>query len=207
MTQFSLKALIFGCVLASVPSVMAASVSLNGVPIDGVTGKQFKDCTVIIDKDGDINIIAEGYAVDRTSVKAPVGKAKVASAAPVTAGGTLGKRYWVLANQSVRGATEYEIELYLNKKRVRTFFSEEKKVVFEITKFLKAGRNQVSFIATKKIGLAGRRSKSVGDVFRLVIGEGDSKGRNVMITKKLIGYKRTAGETKNFRDSEVLVAR
>ncbi len=186
---------------------MAASVSLNGVPIDGVTGKQFKDCTVVIDENGDINIIAKGYSAERKPAKAPLGKAKVASVAPVASDGSLGKRYWVLSNQSVRGATDYEIELYLNKKRVRTFFSAEKKVVFEITKFLKPGRNQVSFIATKKIGLEGRKSKSFGDFFRLVIGEGDSKGRNVMITKKLIGYKRTAGEMKNFRDSEVLVAR
>ena len=183
---------------------MAASVSLNGVPIDGATNQRFEDCSVVIDEYGNINILAEGYAVsksvptdERTHLQSPTSKI----------GDMPTKRYWVVTDKSSPGMTQYEIDLFVNKKWVRTFFSEEKKVVVELTKFLRVGPNKVTFVAKKKLGSAGRKSASPKHYFRLLVGEGHLGGRSVVVTKKWIDYRRTALEMGDFKNDESIVAR
>ena len=187
----------------------AASISLNGVPIDGTTNQRFEDCTVVIDQYGNINIIAEGYAASSGAAAATPAAATPAAkeVTPAAIGGTPTKRFWVVTDKSAPGLTQYEIDLFINKKWVRTFFAEEKHVVVELTKFLKVGPNKVTFVAKKKIGSAGRKSSSPKHYFRLVIGEGHLGGRNVVITKKLIDYRRTALEAKDFKSDESVTAR
>ena len=188
-----------------VPNVgFGASLSLNGVPIDGTTNQRFEDCTVVIDQYGNINIIAKGYAVS-SGATAAVPEAKEAT--PAAIGGTPTKRYWVVTDKSAPGMTQYEIDVFINKKWVRTFFAEEKHVVVELTQFLKVGPNKITFVAKKKIDSAGRKSSSPKHYFRLVIGEGHLGGRNVVITKKLIDYRRTALEAKDFKSDESVTAR
>ena len=60
-------------------------------------------------------------------------------------------------------------------------------------------------IYQKDVGTA-RRSASPQHYFRIVVGEGNSGGRNVMISRKLIDYRRTALETKDFQDDFTLQA-
>ena len=83
---------------------------------------------------------------------------------------------------------------FINGKWVRKFLDDERHAVIGVSKFLKIGPNKVVFVAKKNIGAKGRLSQAPSDYFRIIIGEGKLGGRNVMITKTLVDYKRTALE-------------
>ena len=55
-------------------------------------------------------------------------------------------------------------------------------------------------LVAKKSMKDSRLSSSPQHYFRIVIGEGESGGRNVVIKRKLIEYKRTALETRDYRN-------
>ena len=174
-------------------SVLAGSIYLNGTRIDGVTSQKFEKCTVTIDDKGDVYIHAPGYAVHgQASTPAPKTKTVV-----VPSGST--NRYWLVKDENYPGKTQYDVDIYINSvwfKRVR---SNKEQVVQEITKYLRAGSNVVHFAATKNIGQQ-RKSFSPQVYMRIIIGEGNIGGNNVMIENPLIQYKRTANETQNFND-------
>ena len=185
-------------------SSWAGSVFLNGVNIDGVTGQKFENCTVDIDAAGNVHITAKGYAVKGSDGSTSTTTPPVAP--PPTAGTVPTKHYYLVTEKAAPGMSEYDIELFANAKFVRKFLDEEQHIVMEITKYLVVGPNKLRFLAKKRHEPAGRRSTSPQHYFRMVLGEGDSSGRNVMITKKAIDYKRTALETQDFNDEIVLTA-
>ena len=195
----------------------AGSIYLNGVNIDGVTNQQFHNCTVVIDGAGNIFITAKGYAVapgqpqGTAAPQAPAGGATPtpvpvapnAAAAPPAA---MSQHYWLVTEKAAPGMTQFDIDVFVNSKFVRRFLDDEEHIVLELTKYLQPGQNKVVFVAKKNLGAA-RRSASPQHYFRIVVGEGDSGGRNVMIHRKLIDYKRTALETKDFTDEFLVVTR
>ena len=91
-------------------------------------------------------------------------------------------------------------------KWIKRFKNDDEQVVFEITKHLVPGRNKVLFAATKNV-TAGRTSSSPTVFYRLVIGEGEVGGGNVMIDNPLIDVKRTAAEGENVTEERELIAR
>jgi hypothetical protein len=113
------------------------------------------------------------------------------------------RRYWLVTEKAAPGMSQYDIDLFVNAKWVRKFLDQEEHVVLEITQFLKTGKNKLHFVAKKDIGTA-RRSASPQHYFRIIVGEGNAGGRNVMISKKLVEYKRTALETKDFQDEYII---
>ena len=190
-------------VLAVPISASAASVFLNGVNIDGVVSQVFENCKVDIDTYGNIYITAKGYAVQRPG-QAPVAPAPPVSPA-VPAPGVVSRHYYLVTEKAAPGMTQYDIDLFVNAKWVRKFLDSEEHVIMEITKYLVPGPNKISFVAKKDVREA-RRSASPQHYFRVIVGEGNSGGRNVMITKKAIDYKRTALETTDFQDDFTVVA-
>jgi hypothetical protein len=199
----------------------ASSIFLNGINIDGVTNQAFNNCTVIIDAQGNIFITAKGYAVAAPGAGAqapgipgaalPTAPAPAVAPVPVAvptvaATPVVTQRYWLVTEKAAPGMTQYDIDLFVNSKFVRRFLDDEEHVVLEITKFLQPGQNKLVLMAKKNLG-AGRRSASPQHFFRVIIGEGDSGGRNVMINRKLVDYKRTALETTDQTDEFFLNAR
>ncbi len=186
-------------------------VFLNGVNIDGVTNQTFANCTVTIDAQGNVFIAARGYAVagpnGQPVAQAPAPGAQVASATlPVApAPAALAQHYWLVTEKAAPGMSQYDLDLYVNSKFVRRFVDDEEHVVLELTKYLSPGENKLTIIARKNLA-SGRRSSSPQHYFRLVIGEGDASGRNVMISRKLVDYRRTALETKDFSDEFFVTA-
>jgi len=180
-----------------VPVAAWAGVYLNGVNIDGVKNKVFENCRVQIDGAGNVHITAKGYAVQKRGTPKP---------APVAVGGKPTHRYWLVTEKAAPGMTQYDIDLFINQKWIRKFLDQEEHVVMEITKYLRTGKNKLHFVAKKNIGTA-RRSASPQHYFRIIVGEGNTGGRNVMISKKYVDYKRTAMETKNFQDEFMVEAR
>jgi hypothetical protein len=193
-----MRLIVFGFLTVALPGVAAAgSVYLNGVNIDGVKNKVFENCRVQIDGAGNIHITAKGYTVQPPAARGTPAPAH---------GGRPTRHYYLVTEKAAPGMSQYDIDLFINSKWVRKFLDNEKHVIYEITKHLHTGKNKLHFLAKKKIG-ATRRSASPQHYFRIVVGEGTSGGRNVMISKKLIDYKRTALETKNYQDEFIIEVR
>ena len=183
-------------------TALAASVYLNGVKIDGVTNQTFQNCQVNIDAHGNVHITAKGYAVGgAAAAAAPVQPATQTA----TAGGPPTRRYWLVTEKAAPGMSQYNIELFINSVSVRKFLDVEEHMVVEITKYLRSGPNKLLFMAKKDVGST-RRSASPQHYFRVIIGEGAAGGRDVMINKKEIDYKRTAFEMQDFNDEFTLMA-
>jgi hypothetical protein len=195
----------------------AASVTLNGVNIDGVTGQRFENCTVTIDAKGDVHIEAKGYAVKtggtsssadpnaRTSATngAATRAADAGPAKPAT--GKLSRRYF-LATEHTPPGTQYDLAIFINAQWIREVKGTEPQLVMEITKYLRPGPNKVTLAATKRI--QGDRLAYGSDVqLKVVIGEGNVGGGHVMIDVPLVETARTAAEIDDRTEEFVVEAR
>jgi hypothetical protein len=156
----------------------------------------------VIDSVGNINIVAKGYEVKREGTS---GKSVAVEEGTVSPGRAPTRRYWVVLEKPAAGKTQYDLQLFVNKKWIRTFFSAERATHFEVTKYLKTGPNDIRIEAHKKIGKEGRVSSSPKHYVRLVLGEGHLEGPSVVVTRNLIDYRRTALEIKDFKASQVLM--
>ncbi len=196
--------------LVLVPGLaQAGSIFLNGVNIDGVTNQTFANATVTIDAQGNVFISARGYAVaapDGQPAAQPPATSGQAAAPQAAAPGRVTQHYWLVTEKAAPGMSQYDLDLFVNAKFVRRFLDDEEHVVLEVTPYLAAGQNKITIVAHKNLA-AGRRSSSPQHYFRMVIGEGDSGGRNVMINRKLVDYRRTALETKDFTDEFLVSAK
>jgi hypothetical protein len=177
----------------------AKSVYLNGVNIDGVANQTFENCSVEIDAQGNIHIKAKGYQVKQATPDT----ASPTTVAPTT---SRSRRYWVVTEKNFPGMTQYDIDIFINSVWVRRITSDEEQVVFEVSKYVKPGKNVIHFTATKNFG-ATRKSHSPQHYFKIILGEGNVGGDNVMIDNPLVEYKRTAAESRTFNDDFEFVGR
>ncbi|MBZ4332727.1 hypothetical protein ACIHQR_15270 [Corallococcus coralloides] len=206
---------------------LAGSVFLNGVKIDGVTNTRFEKATVRIDAEGNVHIDAPGYAARVTTVTptppppstatppaaAPLdagvaaqAPAPAAPAASATAPGRITQRYWLVTEQTTPGMTEFDIDVYVNSRWLRRLRNNEDQVVVDITSQLRPGANAVTLIARKQ-SAGSRRSTSPGNVFKVIIGEGNEGGGNVMIDTPLIRFQKTAADSQDATEEFTLTTR
>jgi len=189
------------------------SVTLNGVPIDGVTNQKFENCTVTIDAQGNLHIEAKGYAVKGGAAPAtapgdpqasPPKRPAVADVRPGSPG-KLSRRYFLATDQAPPGA-QYDLAIFINAQWIREVKATEPQVVMEITKYLRPGANKVTLAATKHI--VGERLSHARDVqLKIVIGEGNVGGDHVMIDVPLVETARTAAEIEDRTEEFVVEAR
>ena len=177
--------------VGAAPSAHARSVYLNGINIDGVTNQQFKNCTVQLDAQGNVYITAAGYKVQTVD---PAPAAKKPEAAQ---GGPVSRRYFLVSESNAPGMPQYDIDVFVNSVWIKRITHREAQTVLEITKHMRQGKNIVHFTATKDM-TTGRKSASAGHYVKIIVGEGNMGGNNVMIDNALVEYKRTAAEIKNF---------
>jgi hypothetical protein len=207
-------------------SALAGSVFLNGVRIDSVRGQTFEKVSVRIDEQGNVHIDAPGYAVRTVPAPAPapapapvVAPAPAPTPAPVVAPPApapapaqepvptrITKRYWLVTEQETPGMTGYDIDLYVNSQWVRKLRNVEQQVIAELTGNLQPGKNTVTLIARKVDG-AGGSGGSRGQVFRVLIGEGNMGGSNVMLDNVLVRFQRTAADTEDTTEDFTLSTR
>lgn len=178
------RALVLLCVSSS---VLAADVYVNGVNVSGLTNHTFEKVTVRIDDKGDVQIEAPGYSVKKVTLgpdKAPAPE------------GVITQKYFLVTEQSPSGATEYDIDLFLNGKFFRTVKSGDEQLVTDITRSLKPGRNVIIAQAKKHYAdPAQPKSMSAKHVFRVIIGEGSTNQDQVTIEKQVMTFTRTAADT------------
>lgn len=185
--------------------ILLASVFLNGVNIDGLRGQSFEKCrTVKIDDRGDVHLECPGYQVEAPAPAAAAPAIPVAQSSPIPAAVT--KHFWLVTEQTEAGAAQYDMDVFVNSKWIRKIKSGEDQIVLEITKYLQPGPNKVLFAATKHIE-AGRKSVSPSAVLKVIVGEGEAGGNNVMIDNPLLECKRTAAETDNVNEEFTIQGR
>lgn len=184
-------ALVVAAVVAGLagPARAGPSLTLNGVPIDGVTDQRFEGCTVVIDAAGNVHIEAKGYAVRGASGAGeprPVASPGAATDAVegTAAPGRLTRRYFLVTEHAPPG-TQYDLAIFINAQWIREVRASEPQIVMEVTKYLRPGSNKVTLAATRRAG--GERLAQGGDGrLRVVIGEGDVGGGHVMIDAPLV---------------------
>lgn len=207
---------------------LAGSVFLNGVNIDGVKNQRFEKATVRIDAEGNVHIDAPGYAARVTTVTptpstppatspppaatpsdAGVAQAPAPAAAPTppaSVPGRISQRYWLVTEQTTPGMTDFDIDVYVNSRWLRRLRNNEDQVVLDITSQLRPGPNAVTLIA-RKVVAGSRRSSSPGNVFKVIIGEGNEGGGNVMIDTPLIRFQKTAADAQDATEEFTLTTR
>lgn len=181
-------------------AALAAEIYVNGVRAEGVKNQVFVNARVEFDVNGNVIITVPPAAPAATPAPTPAPPA-VTAGLPIAAG-----RFWLVTEKASPGLTQYDLELFVNGKWVRRFMDAEEHVVFDLSPHLRTGDNKVLLLAKKSL-IDGRRSQSPQHFFRVVVGEGQKNGRNVMITKKLIDYQRTALETQDFTNEYTLTVK
>jgi hypothetical protein len=95
----------------------------------------------------------------------------------------------------VQGATEFDVDVFLNGKYLRTLSSTEPQLVSEVTRHVKPGRNTVVLQAKKKLENKDQpKSTSKANLFRVILGEGQVTQEQVVIEKQVVTFTRTAAD-------------
>ncbi len=178
--------------LATVAS--AADVYVNGVNVEGLTNQNFTKVNVTIDEKGNVHIDAPGYAVKKVTISADKATPGVKEEGLVT------RKYFVVTEQNVLGRTEYDIDLYINGKFIRTLRSDDEQIVSDITRHFAPGKNQVLLQARKVLNQKDQPKSTRADhFFRVIIGEGSMTTEQVTIETPLIKFERTAADSNDVR--------
>lgn len=189
MSRFSLMVVLL---LAGVAS--AAEVYVNGVNVDGLVNQNFSKVNVTIDEKGNVHIEAPGYSVKKVTI------APDKHGSSVKEEGVITKKYFVVTEQNVLGRTEYDVDLYINGKFIRTLRSEDEQIVSDLTKYFAPGRNAVLLQARKvQANKDQPKSTRADHFFRVIIGEGSMTADQVVIESPLIKFERTAADMNDVR--------
>ncbi|MDP1823137.1 MAG: hypothetical protein Q8L48_07845 [Archangium sp.] len=183
-----MKRILIALCCVSLPA-LAVEVYVNGVSVDGLTNHTFEKVTVRLDDKGNVQIDAPGYSVKKVTLSGGADK-------PARPEGGITQKYFLVTEQSPPGMTEYEVDLFLNGKFMRTLKSGDEQLVTDITKSLRVGQNIVIVQAKKRyVDPNSPKSNSRSAVFRVIIGEGNTTSDQVTIEKQLVTFTRTAADT------------
>jgi hypothetical protein len=184
--------------------LVAASVFLNGVNIDGAKAQSFDKCrSARVDEKGNVHLDCPGYQAEAIGAGAPLALPTISAAGASFVPSRLSKHYFLVTEQNDGASAQYDVDVYVNAKWVRKVRSGDEQIVLDISRFLYPGSNKLLFAATKRAVRAGASSSFV----RLIVGEGESAGSQVLIDNPLLECKRTAAETDNVNEEFTLQAR
>lgn len=183
-----MKRILLALCCLSLPA-LAVEVYVNGVSVDGLTNHTFEKVTVRLDERGNVQIDAPGYSVKKVNLSGGGEK-------PAKAENAITQKYFLVTEQNPPGMAEYEVDLFLNGKFMRTLKSGDEQLVTDITKQLRPGQNLVIVQAKKRYADPNNpKSMSKSHVFRVIIGEGNTTSDQVTIEKQLVTFTRTAADT------------
>jgi hypothetical protein len=186
--------------------LLAASIFLNGVNIDGVRGQNFEKCRAVrIDDKGNLHLDCPAYQAENAGggSSAPVVLPSIPVAGASLVPSSLSKHYFLVTEQSDGAAAQYDVDVYVNSRWVRKVRSGDEQIVLDISRFLKPGPNKLLFAASKR----GPKTGVATSFVRFIVGEGESSGAQVLIDNPLVECKRTAAETDNVNEEFTVQAR
>jgi hypothetical protein len=194
----------------------ARHVFLNGVKLDdnvAVKAQTFAGCEVRIDESGDIHITAKGYKVfssvpggspppPQPPAPAPAAPPPVTPPPPPPppiAKPAVPRPTWLISKESFHGATQYDIDVYINEAFVKKVRSVDDPIVLDVSRWVQNGENRVRMIAVKQLGER-RVSTSAADTLEVILGQGNASGGMVTVDKVLVTFRRNANEVQNIRE-------
>lgn len=183
------QALFALALLLLLPATASADVYLNGVKVNNTLAEQtFDGAKVHFDAKGDVHITVSGIKVYREGDP----QAGAQQRGPAIPKGT----WWLVAEQTAPGMTQYSIEVHINGKLVKRIKDDQRQVAMDIAQYLQPGQNQVSFTAIKDLSQT-RRSFSSDHSFSLILGQGASQDKGLVISEVAARYTRTAMDVEN----------
>ncbi len=185
--------------LALALSAEAATLYVNGTPVDGLRDFEFKNVTVQVDENGDVFIIAPQYNVavgDDATSKKKKKKKDVVKPPAATGDGTVPANRWFVFFED--NQTEGQVvDVEINGTVVKTFRSGGTQNIFDLGPYLNTGTNAFT--------LACRSARLGGGAMFLYIGTGSIDGGRVSLNKPQIEFKRNASSDKNEKVKATLV--
>jgi hypothetical protein len=182
----------------------AAEVYVNGVNVDGLTEHSFEKVNVRLDEKGNVYIEAPSYQIKRVLPN----EGKKSATKELATEGTLTKRYYLVTEQNPVGLSEFDIDLVVNGKILRTLKCSDEQTVVEVTKSLKPGKNSIVLSAKKVLAnKAQPKSTSKAHTFRVTIGEASVTKEQVTIETPLVVFSRNASEPSDIAQEFVLTTR
>lgn len=179
--------------LALMLSAEAATLYVNGTPVDGLRDFEFKNVTVQVDKNGDVFIIAPQYNValgDDATAKKKSRKAKkdVTTPPDPTGDGTVPSNRWFLVSED--NQTEgHVVDIAVNGTTIKTFRSAGKQIIFDLGPYLNTGKNSIAF--------SSRSDRLGGGAMFLYVGTGSIDGGRISLNKPVIEFKRNSESAKS----------
>src|SRR5579883_218451 len=170
------------------------SVYINDVKVDGLHGQTLSNVDVVFDDNGDVRITAKGYKVTKLDPTPATPAPQQAAVAPTPAAAPAAHHFYIATMQPPgrEGAAGWDVDVYVNQVFVKRFRSKDPEPIYEITRFLKPGANTLHFTPRRDDGE--HRSVSPSDYFELVVGDGEMRAGQVMLTK-ISSFRRTAADT------------
>ncbi|GAC1348307.1 MAG: hypothetical protein NVSMB23_29130 [Myxococcales bacterium] len=205
----------------AIAHLLFASTFLNGVNIDGVRPLTLEKCkTVRVDERGDVRMDCPAYQVNVAGSAARVAAATATAARPVSATipvaaaaavaapapANLTKQYWLVSEQA-GGDAQVDVDLFVNAKWVRKLKSSEDQIVMDISRLLQPGPNKLLFAAAPRRAGEGKRGAPPGASLRIIVGEGEAGGGNIVIDNPLVDYTRSAAQAESLDEEFVVKAR
>ena len=107
-----MKRVLLALCCVSLPA-LAVEVYVNGVNVEGLTNHTFEKVTVRLDEKGNVQIDAPGYSVKKVTLSGP-------DKPPAHTEGVISQKYFLVTEQTPPGMTEYEVDVFINGKFLRT---------------------------------------------------------------------------------------
>ena len=184
--------------------LVAASVFLNGVNIDGVRAQNFEKCrSARVDDKGNVYLDCPAYQAESIGSGAAASLPTISVAGASVVPARLSKHYFLVTEQNDGAAAQYDVDVYVNSKWVRKVRSGDEQIVLDLSRYLNPGPNRLLFAATKRVARSGTPTSFV----RLIVGEGESSGSQVLIDNPLVECKRSGAEVDNVNEEFTLQAR
>ena len=139
----------------------AATLYVNGTPVEGLRDFEFTNVTVQVDENGDVFIIAPQYnvslgdAAEAKNKKRRKNKDVTTPPAPTGDGSVAANRWWLISDDNQTAG--HVVDVTINDTVVSTFKSAGKQLIMDIGPYLNAGDNTVKFVSRVEIHRAGER--------------------------------------------------
>ncbi|MDX9720940.1 MAG: hypothetical protein RBU37_09325 [Myxococcota bacterium] len=169
-------------------------VYLNGVDITGLNNQEFENATIKLDADGNIYIEAPQYRVE---VQGPNKDPAAAAAASSTSTAVTGN-YFLVANHTPSGGSQFDVDVYVNGVLAKTIKNEEAQVILDISGKLSKGTNTVKLVAKKKAGVSATASTNQLEIF---VGKGTSNPTQLTIDRQYFTFRVNGSQVSDVSES------
>lgn len=174
--------------LALALSANAATLYVNGTPVDSLRSFSFTNVSVEVDENGDVFIIAPQYNVslgeEAEAKKKKKRKNKDVTTPPAATGDgeVPANRWWLISEDNA--TTGHVIDVTVNGTVINTFKSAGKPLIMDVGPYLNMGDNSVHFVS--------RGDKPEGGALFLYLGTGSIDGGRISQDEPKIKMKRNS---------------